>query len=504
MEKPVVICIDASKLSEHAYNPIFDGVSAIDRVFDFAHELRQQFSADLIIIADRTTLSRSGTEVQYRDEWSRQDVVSMLLQYTAGLDRHASVCVIRADAPLPIYDETVDLLLQHQRYFAHYSFCDGYPAGCTPEIVSVEALHLLKGLAAENMPFTRLFDIIEKDINAFDIETRISPQDFRLLRLELRADSRRNLLLTHGIYSELQGITENRHSAQQLITVLNTRKDLFRTLPASLNLVLHTESSRPAIYMPELPSIPGIPAANAVQVAMEFAELVETGTVVFSHLGEPSEYEHIYSLILKCAQLGLDVVIETDGIGWDYTRIAELSTRLGGEEQRDRVTWIVFLDTLHLELYRKIRPAGDLQKAIESVDTISAAFPESVYVQATRMGITEPHLLEFYREWKKKTDRIIIQKYNHYAGRLPDHQVTNTAPITRMPCWRLKREITVLPDGTVTTCHVDVIEPHSYGKVLEEPLHVIWQKMAAVYQQHIDGRYPKMCEKCDEYYTFTF
>ena len=527
METPVIICLDATRLNSCVYEPVLGDLSAVRLAERQAAALQQATGGELVGFTDDTTRHTPPGRVVHHAQWSEQTLTSALAECSAGKGRHASLVVLRADAPLLLRDETDALLQQHQHYFAHYSFCDGYPSGCTPEVVSADAVPLLQGLAQSDVPFSSLFSVVERDINSFDIETRISPRDYRLLRLVFRTDSRRNHLLCRRILEAMYpdelrvsadpgGLTAAAdHAAdtdsQLLRQVLDSNPGLFRTLPASLNWVLHGASSRPAGYMPHtsadslpLSRQPAADAALVVSSAREFAELAGDGTLVLSHVGEPAEYPGITGLVADCAATGLKIVVETDGIGWDSAAVNRLADDLQKRGQLDAVTWIVFLDAHDPDVYARIRPNANLEQALAGYEILNTAFPDTVYVQATRMQLNEAHLLEFYRYWKERTERIIVQKYNRYAGKLPDQQVADTSPIQRMPCWRLKREITVLPDGSMAMCHVDLFDPQVFGRIGEQPLSELWERHARMYQLHLETSYPALCVNCDEYYTFTF
>ncbi len=75
----------------------------------------------------------------------------------------------------------------HRRYWADYTFADGYPYGLTPEIFTRKTAVRLRGMAGgEGAPDREtIFTLVKKDINSFDIETEISPTDMRMLRVSL-------------------------------------------------------------------------------------------------------------------------------------------------------------------------------------------------------------------------------------------------------------------------------------------------------------------------------
>ena len=120
------------------------------------------------------------------------------------------------------------------------------------------------------------------------------------------------------------------------------------------------------------------------------------------------------------------------------------------------------------------------------------------------MEESEEALESFYRYWKERTERVIIQKYSTFGGILPQRKVTDLSPIQRFPCWHLKRDLHILIDGTVPICREDVRKTTAIGNVFDEPLTEIWERQGEWYTRHIAGDYPDLCRDCDEYYTFNY
>jgi hypothetical protein len=110
-------------------------------------------------------------------------LVAALRELSCGYE---NIIYVFGDCPFLDAETTGRMLENHVRYYANYTFADGYPAGITPEIVAARTLPALAALAAlgpaGETPVNRetLFTLIQKDINAFDIETELSPEGFYL------------------------------------------------------------------------------------------------------------------------------------------------------------------------------------------------------------------------------------------------------------------------------------------------------------------------------------
>ena len=129
--------------------------------------------------------------------------------------------------------------------------------------------------------------------------------------------------------------------------------------------------------------------------------------------------------------------------------------------------------------------------------------PDKLHVQATRMKDNEWELHEFFSHWDG-TDgaRPLIQKYNSFAGRLPDRRVVDLSPLRRVPCWHLQRDMTVLVNGDVPRCFQDLDGEGIRGNVFSDTITTVWEAGEAEFAAHGRAAYPEMCGRCDEYYTF--
>jgi len=136
--------------------------------------------------------------------------------------------------------------------------------------------------------------------------------------------------------------------------------------------------------------------------------------------------------------------------------------------------------------------------------------PGNVHVQAVRMRDNEPRLESFYRGWKKRGDKVIVQKYDSFAGCLPDRTVAELSPLDRLPCRHLARDIAVLIDGRVPNCKHCLVRgadsrleyAGSAGNAFDDGLETTWNRMGAWYERHLASDYPEPCGRCDEYHTF--
>lgn len=411
---------------------------------------------------------------------------------------------IWGDTPLIDPELSRRMFSRHVKYFASYTFADGFPLGLAPEILRSDVLGQLIELAGRNsaeLGRSMLFDVVQKDINAFDLETEVSPKDLRLHRALLAADTRRNTMLLNAVMEK--GGTD----ADSVVKVVDEHQEVLRTLPAYLQVQITEGCPQSCSYCP-YPKIAG--DVTSLDRGMELerwkallddAEACCDDLVVGIGLwGEPALHPRIAEFVeALLSHPRFSAVIETSGVGWKadaLKRIAELDD--------GRVDWIVSLDAASEETYRKLR-GEQWEEALAAISMMRDLFPDSrVHVQAVRIHENEVELESFYRYWSNEGVPLIVQKYDNFCGYLPDRKVTDLSPLSRFACIHLKRDLTVLLDGTVRMCREDLEGKYSLGNIFEDGIETLWKRMAPYYLRHISGELPELCEKCDEYYTFNF
>jgi len=414
---------------------------------------------------------------------------------------------VRLDAPLTDRHLTEGLYeLQHAAW-CDYTFADGYPVGQAPEILRRELLPILEGLAGGSGGTGEtdltwkggvLFDTLQKDINAFDIETEAAPEDYAILRASFTVDTRRNYLLCRRIAEK--GGTPGEHR-----DVLLQDPAVRRVLPSYYSVQITTAMSQIPSYTPwsDPRWAPAAPDAGThMSVAVwehiidEIAAATPEAVLAIGYRGEPALHPELPGLLRTVTRHpGLRLYVETSGVGWTKEGIDALAS-----PAVDAV--IVELDSPVPATYRALRGTG-MDEAIAFTEEIRQRLPGKVYVQATRMTDNEWELQEFYKTWSAVPGvSVIIQKYNSFAGRLPDRKVADLSPLHRMPCRHLERDMVILVDGSVPRCHQDIDGEALRGSLAEESVAELWSRGESDFLHHTRGAYPPLCGACDEYYTF--
>jgi spiro-SPASM protein len=215
--------INIAGLSPLAYEPVLGGPSAFERIQEWSAAIPE--ASGTVFLAGPETEVPEGTveigsgssdepfaalRVIRRDPWSEEVLIEAITVASRlscvdeeGESRAEALFYVWGDSPLMDGELTSTLWNIHYKYDAEYTFADGYPVGLAPEILSAalpeKLIHLASG---RKLPPARdsLFEVLRQDINAFDVETHLSPKDLRMDRVSITCDTRRNLNIAEGLF----------------------------------------------------------------------------------------------------------------------------------------------------------------------------------------------------------------------------------------------------------------------------------------------------------------
>ncbi|MDR3276518.1 MAG: spiro-SPASM protein [Treponema sp.] len=517
-------------LTPAALEPLFEGKTALGRCLERAAAF-PGVSELVLLVREGAELPVTTLPVNVRFQaapvWTQKRLLETLSELSPGFDLSYYAW---ADCPLLDPELAGALAERHIRYAAEYSYADGWPYGFAPELLAPGTAGILAKILGEDGPVERdsLFAVLQKDINSFDIETEISPQDLRSLRLSLAADSRRNLSLLRRLMEA--GLSR----AADAGVILAGKGELLRVAPAFYAIQVAAPCSQDCVCCPYPRLRPQGKTAGSFMPVSQFKTLLDrirdfSGEAVIdiSLWGEVSlhpEKLELINAVLERPELSL--IIETSGRGWKSSELEALAAGLPQSVSPrpwlappSALSWIVSLDSLDPKRYGELRGPG-FEEALETARTLLRLFPGNAYVQALRLTGSEDDTEHFYRTWQamaaslagpgRPAASIIIQKYDDFCGFLEKKQAADLSPVKRHPCWHLNRDMNILLDGRVPQCREDLAllkDPGNagLGNVFREPLETIWDRGAAAYRSHCAGNYAgELCEVCDEYYTFNF
>lgn len=536
-----IVFLYAGFSSRYPFEKIFLSQSAFDRSLLWAQNIED--CAEIVIftipeieseVKNIVNLScKSNNKIITKEKWTIDILLENLAIETSASGADVAVYAF-ADCPFLSNELTQEIIDSHKNYVAEYTFQDGYPYGFAPEVIDKGTLNILSTMCqnqisqgkilAEDLSIKHdsLFNIIKADINSFDLEVVMSEKDYRLLRLDFSCDKKENFIACKNLFNKASDL-KTPFTPKDLSDLAESSVEVQKTVPAYYSVQISGKCSSWPIYSPltkdrakeEIMSLEKFDS-----LVKNIADFSENAFISLGGWGEPFLLENISEYVSKVLVFeGLSVLIETDGLCLSEKQILEIHNVVENAKERrngnSKILIIVSIDSFSEQKYCEIRSIDEsiikgispFNKALNSVSVLAKYFPGCVYPQFTRMNENEDELEGFFRYWNEKTNpsngKLVVQKYSTFCGMLPSRKSADLSPLTRNPCWHLKRDMTVLVDGNVPLCRERFFSDIQ-GNVFEDGIEKIWEKMTKVAESHIKCEYSQQCRNCDEYYTFNF
>ena len=514
-----IVILFAGTACDYAYAPIFDGKSASERALSWAEKVPGADTVAVLALPNQPTLnSLSAEKLSFKHIVQEKWTVSLLLKTVAEISTGFDAIVYGfLDAPFYSDEITANLLETFKKYGAEYCFADGYPTGLAPEIIHHDTANILAGLAKDNVsPVARtsFFDVLKIDINAFEIETEIAPKDLRSLRVSLYCGTKRDTLQCERLYSLLK------ESDKDICSLIESSADVLRTLPAFYSVQIASGCRGLCTFCPYPKAYEDrfstkVSASAEFMEAGKFREIIEKiadfsddAVISLSLWGEALRHKDLVEFVgIVLEKPGLSVLIETTGENLSAETAEKISALAAKAAPRKNgqqpVIWIVDIDAADESMYRNLHGDNGFTGAVQAVEMLLPLFKDAVYPQFLRMQENELHMEAFYRYWKEKCGKAIIQKYDSFAGRLEQRKVADLTPVHRNPCWHIRRDMSILINGDVPLCREYMFD-NICGNIFKDKIEDIWQKGLETFKCHMNQEYKGLCKNCDEYYTFNF
>ena len=535
-----LIILFAADCGGYGFEKSFDSKSAFFKTLEWASELKSD--GDICVFC--TTENKNEVNLQVSDFkaesgfknsiflaeeelWDNTKLFKKLWNYA---DKAKADCVIYnyAFCPFLNIEVTEKLISTHEEYKSEYSFADGYPYGVCPEMMDKGLLKILAELIKTKDDLkdklvckTSVFDLLNTDINSFEIETEISDIDWRLYRFDFTCDRKENYIACSELYKSFVSMPEeDKKNVQKVIGLASENVKVLKTVPAFFNIQIETD------VLSESPYSAYTKFRDKSKQRMNFSDfknLVKQidginpdAVVSLSLWGECVMHPDFFAFAEEVVKYeGLSLLIETSGINYSDEKIKSALFKLKEccKNIRQRrngyspVMWIVSVDAMSQKIYEDIHPGMQLVNAIESVKLLNSIFSGDVYSQFLRLKQNEDELESFFRTYKEKDSvsggNFIIQKYDAMCKKLPDCKSADLSPVDRLPCWHLRRDMNILSNGDVCICKNKSFEK-SVGNVFTGSVKEAWEAMDPYLEMQIKKDYSNDCEACDEFYTFNF
>lgn len=529
-----VVILYAAELSEHAFEKAFENKSAFELTLEWSKNVPGREKTFVFTSSENhgkienliKGLPGADFEAVSKESWTKGLFVSQVSKILQ--EQNSDYAVISyADTPFLNSGLTDEICSAHEKYQAEYTFADGYPYGLAPETLDKGAAGILSAIieashkekADEKMSRDAVFSLLSLDINSFEIETVIAEKDYRLLRLEFECCSKINFEGCKSLFNIEKKSSENFSFSDfdfiKLCDDASSSENVLKTVPAFYNVQIsakynHNLSYEPVLTLSENPAMKDdMDFQNFKNLLKKIAGFSEKAVISLSAFGEPLLNKNFFDFVAESLEYrNFSILIETDGTLLDECLAAKISNL---PSSKDKISWIVLVDAMDKNLYSKIHGCdeSDFDKALLAVQVLEKYFPGNVYPQFVRMKSNESSLESFYRFWKSPDSpshgKFIIQKHNSFCGLLPDEKPADLSPLERNPCWKLRRDMTVLCDGSVPECLNQFNKKDKiFGNAFDEDLEEIWRKFDENLKNQTGKKYSGLCKACDEHYTFNF
>ncbi|HRP70647.1 MAG TPA: spiro-SPASM protein, partial [Turneriella sp.] len=415
----------------------------------------------------------------------------------------------------PLFDKslTQKIFQLHSEYRADISYGENLPAGMAPYFVSRDLLESLDIIEAKDEEWQEngIRAFVEKNINQFHAEVHYEEPDLRLLRLDFSLSTKRSVQKAKAFLEKILDKENPYHELQHLI---DGAPQLLATFPSYIELEFNSQSEHLSFFSP-LKYIEQekhlLSRENFARVKNYIATGLGDTSVCASGLGEPLEHpDALYFIEELLGDNNIPYVfIETNGVRLDAL------FSLAAHPHADKLRAIVFLNSLEKYAEYSGAPANTLEKVKNNVRAFVIKLREAkrnpqeiLYIQALKVEENETEIDALYALTEELGATFLFQKYNRYAGLMPERRVSDMTPLERYSCWHLRRDIFIRANGDVAYCKqtIDQKKNTARGNLANDDLIDLWNAQRDDFEKNYKGDYPPHlpCATCDEYFTFNF
>jgi spiro-SPASM protein len=438
-----------------------------------------------------TGFLKQVTALLPQSSWNDPDIDEVFFTYSKNF------------CPLLSNELSLELLDRHIRYLSQYSYSENLPNGIVPFFLSREFVNALPDQLTEDV-----HSFLFKNINQFDTEIFYKEPDIRQLRLDFSLTGHRSILLSQ----KLLEINQNLEYSEMKPALLE-HPSFFRSYPSYIEIEIYRGCEYLCIFCPRQYSDNSFD--GSFLSVEDINRLFSSDLLLSSHnvtvclggMGEPLLHPDFHSVvhrILAYPNLS-ELIIETAL----YTGVEQLLSlvRLLDDANKQKLSIIVNCTTIDKQTYKDIYSTSlSLDDVLGSVISLVSLLPANkVHVQMLKIQEVEPEIDSFFAFFEKKKIPIILQKYNRFAGLMPERRVTDLTPIHRDFCWHLTRDVYITATGDMKLCRQMIGDNGTIGNIKVDAIDILWKSGETDFSLSFSGKYMDTkapCSTCDEWYTF--
>src|SRR5690606_34457334 len=92
-----------------------------------------------------------------------------------------------------------------------------------------------------------------------------------------------------------------------------------------------------------------------------------------------------------------------------------------------------------------------------------AASTFRLHVELLKITDVADEITAYFDRFEDSPVNVILQKFNSYAGRVPERRVSDLTPLHRDFCWHLARDVYLTADGRIPLCRQDPYAEQSFS-----------------------------------------
>jgi len=413
----------------------------------------------------------------------------------------------------------------HNEYSADYSFIENAPPGLTGVFFNrslFEAMQLEKseksdtGETENTIPNSLpvpLREYIEKNINHFHVEIHYEHPDLRILRLDYSGKTARSIQSVGEVFEKCGEVKDY---YIELEGIYKKEPGLLRHFPSYIEVEIFGDCKYACSFCPRQFTDNLNSHSLTLQDIQKVIDYAKTGfddtCISLGGLGEPLEHPEIIKILEKL--LSEDsipmVILETNGRYLDNLFNNKDSSILNHPELKKlrivvNINSLKNYETLHgVKTEDKNAVLENLQKCAMEFKTRDKFLAKNIFIQTLKILDNENDLDEIYDLADKTGISFLLQKYNSWAGLMPEKRVSDMTPLERFFCWHLRRDLYIRANGNVAFCKQDIQNQRTRGNIKKDSLEKIWDTGKKDWVENYTRQYAETpdCAKCDEYYTF--
>ncbi len=397
----------------------------------------------------------------------------------------------------PLHDTALSQKLEaiHDKYIAEVSFVENAPEGLCPLFVHRDFFTTIE---EENLnPETlSLREFTEKNINLFQAEVHFEDPDYRMLRLDFSGSNVDSLELSNRFLKKAGGDW----NYSQIDNAVKSFPEILLSRPWYFEIELSTECNYACNFCPRTIAMPqpdNLSTEILDSIVSYIDSLPDAAAVALGGLGEPMQHPQFSTILEKLLNQKKihTVVLETNG--QFLQTLHPFATNHAAQKKLN-----VIININSLEKYSELHGAQFPGEQLKGWAAIIRENPVKTYMQVLKITDNEEEIDSLYSYADQHGFEFLFQKYNNYAGLMPQRRVSDMTPLERTACWHLRRDLFIRANGDVAFCKQDVQGARTRGNLLQTSLPQLYSSIQQDWKEHAAGQYNEICAACDEYYTF--